>query len=172
MKKRTPPRRVSVSSDDRARIRPLAARSVEAGRRDAADGNGPMTAQGASGRSEAADGSARPMSTIAPPGRASAALLELLGHKPACAALSTKGLVASCDCTPTKLHDPAIVIGVVMHYARLAMSQRTALPTVIVELLTLHVEAGDPACIMVASWLDQSGLLDLPISVRRRRIGS
>ena len=97
-------------------------------------------------------------------------MLELLGHSPSCVELSKAGLVASCDCKPSRLQDPAIVIGVVMHYARLAIARRAALPGPVIELLTLHVEAGDPACIMVAEWLDHSGLLDLPITVHTRRI--
>lgn len=124
--------------------------------------------------SAAATDPAVPLSTIAlqqKPG--SAALLELLGHTPFCAKLSRAGLVACCDCRRGPMQDPAIVVGVVMHYAKLALSQRAALPTVIVELLTHHVEAGDPACIMVADFLDRSGILDLPVaSALRRRIRS
>lgn len=90
-------------------------------------------------------------------------LLEALGHRPSCAALTNAGLVASCDCPPSRLHDPAIVVGVVMHYARIAMAQQAALPTVVVELLMLHVHAGDPACIMVADLLSRNGLIDQPL---------
>lgn len=90
-------------------------------------------------------------------------LLEALGHRPSCAALTNAGLVASCDCSPSTLHDPAIVIGVVMHYARIAMTRRTALPPVLIELLMLHVDAGDPPCIMVADLLARNGLIDEPV---------
>lgn len=101
----------------------------------------------------------------------SAALLELFGHKASCADLSNAGLVASCDCTPGPMQDPAVAIGVVVHHARMGMAQRAPLPALIVELLTHHVEAGDPACIIVAEWLERIGRLTLPIaSVRRRRI--
>lgn len=124
--------------------------------------------------SAAAADLASSLSTIPLPRKpGSAALLELLGHTPSCAELSRAGLVASCDCKRGSMHDPAVVVGVVMHYARLALAQRAALPTVIVELLTHHVQAGDPACIMVADFLDRSGILDLPLAaVLRWRIRS
>ena len=114
--------------------------------------------------------SALPMSTIAvPPKAGSPELLELLGHTPSCVHLSKAGLVASCDCKPGRMQDPAIAIGVVIHFARLAMAQRAGLPTLITELLTTHLEAGDPACIMVAEWLDRSGLIELPVTYARGR---
>lgn len=137
---------------------------AKAARRDVARSRRPSREGAVSPASAAALDPTMPVSTIVPsrqPG--SAALLGLLGHTPSCIALSSEGLVSSCDCRLSRLHDPSIVIGVVMHYARLAMAQRAALPTLIVELLTHHVDAGDPACIMVAEWLDRSGLLDLPI---------
>jgi len=67
------------------------------------------------------------------------------------------------------MQDPAIAIGVVIHFARLAMAQRAGLPTLIAELLTTHLEAGDPACIMVAEWLERSGLIELPVRYARGR---
>ena len=113
---------------------------------------------------------ALPVSTIAIPQKTgSPELLGLLGHTPSCIALSKAGLVASCDCKPGRMQDPAIAIGVVIHFARLAMAQRAGLPTLITELLTTHLEAGDPACIMVAEWLDRSGLIELPVTYARGR---
>src|SRR5690606_22155716 len=113
---------------------------------------------------------ALPVSTIAIPRKTgSPALLELLGHTPSCVHLSKAGLVASCDCKLGQMQDPAIAIGVVIHFARLAMAQRAGLPTLIAELLTIHLEAGDPACIMVAEWLERSGLIELPMTYARGR---
>lgn len=81
--------------------------------------------------------------------------------------------MASCDCKPGPMQDPAVAIGVVMHYARLGMAQRAPLPPLILELLAHHVDAGDAACIMVAEWLDRSGRMNLPtLAVLRRRIRS
>ena len=119
-------------------------------------------------------GPAMPVSTITIPRKAgSPELLELLGHTSSCIGLSKAGLVASCDCKPSQMQDPAIAIGVVIHFARLAMAQRAGLPTLITELLTTHLEAGDPACIMVAEWLERSGLIELPMTyARSRRIRS
>jgi len=117
--------------------------------------------------SSASPGAAeRAVSTMLPPREGSPELLELLGHRPACVELSRAGLVASCDCPPSRLHDPAIVVGVVMHYARIALAQQAALPTVVVELLMLHVHAGDSACIMVADLLARNGLIDQPLLPR------
>lgn len=179
MKKPTSPRRARFSPDnDVSRIRrsrieapgpaQAARRGVTRSRTAPSRESTPLPA------SATATDPTPPVSTIALSGkRGSPALLELLGHKPSCAKLSKAGLVVSCDCKRSQMHDPAIAIGVVMHYARLALSQRATLPTLIVELLTHHVEAGDPACILVAEWLDQSGLLGLPItSVRGQRIRS
>lgn len=179
MKKPIRTRRPSAGREaDASRIRRSRSNSTEpaeSARREVTSNRTATSMQGAAlPASAAAPNPAFQVSTITPVRKTgSAALLELFGHTPSCVELSTSGLVASCDCTPSAMHDPAVVIGVVMHYARLAMAQRAALPTLIVELLTVHVEAGDPACIMVASWLDRSGLLDLPLpSVTGRRIRS
>lgn len=150
-------------------------RTAEPARRDITSSRTAPSKEGASlPASTVATEPALPASTITPLRRpGSAALLELLGHTPSCAELSRAGLVASCDCRRGPMQDPAVVVGVVMHYARIAMAQRAALPPVIVELLTHHVSAGDPTCIMVADFLDRSGILDLPTApVPGRRIRS
>ena len=41
------------------------------------------------------------------------------------------------------------------------MTRRLPISPVVIELLTQRVEEGDPTCIMVARWLDDSGLLDI-----------
>ncbi|AID30402.1 MULTISPECIES: hypothetical protein [unclassified Mesorhizobium] len=70
------------------------------------------------------------------------------------------------------MEDPAVTVGLVIHYARISLAQRVPIPTVIIELLTRRIEEGDPACIMVAEWCDASGLLNLkPLTRSKRRPG-
>lgn len=179
MKKSNRPKRIDASpATDATRTRRVShagGNRTDAGHQDASNSRTLSSTEG--GSPSASDAATSPSLSVSTDTtrrtKDSPALMALLGHSPSCVALSTAGLVASCDCKPSPMHDPAIVIGVVMHYARLAMGQRTVLPSPIIELLTTHVEAGDPACIMVAEWLDRSGCLGLPTRfARRRRIRS
>lgn len=100
--------------------------------------------------------------TIKPPkATASLPLLMLLGHRESCAELRRAGVIASCDCGIKPMEDPAVAVGLAVHFARISLAQRVALPAAIIELLARRVEEGDAACIMVAEWLDASGLLKL-----------
>lgn len=92
---------------------------------------------------------------------ASLPLLMLLGHRESCALLRRAGAIVSCDCRTKPMEDPAVAVGLAVHFARISLAQRVALPPAIIELLARRVEDGDAACIMVAEWLDASGLLDL-----------
>ncbi|MDX8527015.1 hypothetical protein RFM68_21165 [Mesorhizobium sp. MSK_1335] len=68
------------------------------------------------------------------------------------------------------MEDPAVAVGLAIHFARISLAQRIPLPAVIIELLARRVEEGDAACRMVAEWLDDCGLLDLkPLPTRNRR---
>lgn len=100
---------------------------------------------------------------------ASVELLKLIGHHESCARLQRARSISSCDCRRGSMDDPSIAIGLVMHFARISLAQRVAIPTVILELLARHVERGDPACRMVVEWLDTSGLIDLKPSPRSKR---
>jgi hypothetical protein len=96
---------------------------------------------------------------------ASLPLLMLLGHSESCATLRRAGAIVSCDCRTKPMEDPAVAVGMAVHFARISMAQRVALPAVIIELLARRVEEGDPACVMVAEWLETAGLLNLkPLS--------
>jgi hypothetical protein len=67
--------------------------------------------------------------------------------------------------------DPAATVGLVIHFARMSLANRCAIPPVPIELLAQQVEAGDAACIMVAEWLDVLGLAEVrPIAGRTRRV--
>ncbi|MCA0058510.1 MULTISPECIES: hypothetical protein [unclassified Mesorhizobium] len=92
---------------------------------------------------------------------ASEALLGLLGHTESCLALIRAGPIASCDCRTAHMEDPAIAIEVTRHYASIAIATESPIPTVILELLTCHVMDAEPACVELAEWLEETGLLDL-----------
>jgi hypothetical protein len=59
------------------------------------------------------------------------------------------------------MEDPAVAVGLAVHFARISMAQRLALPDAIIELLAHRVEEGDAACMMVAEWLETAGLVSL-----------
>ncbi|KQZ22430.1 hypothetical protein ASD50_21225 [Mesorhizobium sp. Root552] len=92
-------------------------------------------------------------------------LLGLLGHSAECAGLAMEGRIVSCGCRTKPMDDPAVAVGLVMHYARIAMTRRLAIPPAVIALLAQRVEEGDPACGMVARWLEGSGL---PGTVREK----
>jgi hypothetical protein len=103
-----------------------------------------------------------PAPTVRPkPASASHDLLTYLGHSESCAALRRRGMIVSCDCQIKPLEDPAITIGLVIHFARMSLAQHCAIPPVLIELLARRVEEGDAACIMIAEWLDAIGLAEL-----------
>lgn len=91
--------------------------------------------------------------------KSSANLLRLKGHRSSCVALRKSGQVASCDCRRTPFDDPAFAVAMVVHHARMAMAQRAPLPLVILELLSQRLNEGDPACRVVANWLERCGLI-------------
>jgi hypothetical protein len=95
-------------------------------------------------------------------------LLTYLGHSESCAALRRRGMIASCDCPTKPLEDPAITIGLVIHFARMSLAEHCAIPPVLIELLARRVEEGDAACIMIAEWLDTLGLAELKPMPRRK----
>jgi hypothetical protein len=118
---------------------------------------------------------ARAMSpTIRPPkATASLPLLMLFGHHESCARLRRVGAIASCDCRIKPMEDPAVAVGLAVHFARISLAQRIALPDAIIELLARRVEEGDPACVMVAEWLETTGLVVLkPLSLSKKKKGA
>ena len=117
---------------------------------------------------------ARNMTPTVRPRKATASLplLMLLGHSESCAELRRAGRIMACDCRIKPMEDPAVTVGLVIHYARISLAQKVPIPAVIIELLSRRVEEGEPACIMVAEWCDASGLLDLkPLRRSKRRPG-
>ncbi len=68
------------------------------------------------------------------------------------------------------IDDPAVTVAMVVHYARMAMVQRSPLPSALMELLALRLNEGDPACKVVANWLERCGLIrvnTLPLTSRK-----
>jgi hypothetical protein len=104
---------------------------------------------------------------------ASLPLLMLLGHSESCATFRRAGAIVSCDCRIKPMEDPAVAVGLAVHFARISMAHHVALPDVIIELLARRVEDGDPACIMVAEWLETAGLVGIkPLSASGRKKGN
>lgn len=134
-------------------------------------GIGAETASSESRSSISAAG--KPAPTVRPAkATASLPLLMLLGHSESCATLRRAGAIVSCDCRIKPMEDPAVAVGMAVHFARISMAQRVALPAVIIELLARRVEEGDPACIMVAEWLETAGLLNLKPLARPNKKGN
>ena len=132
---------------------------------------GPNSGTG-NGNQDAATPASLPRPTIRPV-RSSIShdLLTYLGHSESCATLRRHGKVSSCDCRMKGFSDPAATVGLVIHFARMSLANRCAIPPVLIELLAQQVEAGDAACIMVAEWLDAMGLVEVkPLADRTRRI--
>lgn len=137
---------------------------------DAGDGIGAEAPR--SKRCRSPDSPVRKLTPTVTPRKATASkqLLTLLGHNESCARLRRAGGIVSCDCRIKAMEDPAITVGLAIHFARISLAQRAPLPPVIIELLARRVEEGDPACVMVAEWLETCGLLDLkPLRRSKRR---
>lgn len=127
---------------------------------------------GGDGKHDAATPASFPRPTIRPV-RSSVShdLLTYLGHCDSCATLRRHGMISSCDCRMKGFGDPAVTIGLVIHFARTSLATRCAIPPVLIELLAQQVEAGDAACIMVAEWLDAMELAEVkPLAGRTRRV--
>lgn len=92
---------------------------------------------------------------------ASPQLLHLMGHHPSCIALTGASQIYSCDCRINPVDDPAVTIGLAIHSARVCLSQKSPMPPVVVELLARRLAEGDPACRMVAEWLESCGLIQV-----------
>jgi hypothetical protein len=103
---------------------------------------------------------------------ASPQLLHLVGHRHGCVVLTKAGQIASCDCHINPIEDPAVTVGLVIHSAKMCLRQRTPLPPVIVELLARRLAEGDPACRMVAEWLEGCGLIRMRAVARAGGDGS
>jgi hypothetical protein len=127
---------------------------------------------GGIGSHDAATPASLPRPTIRP-SRSSVShdLLTYLGHCESCATLRRHGMISSCDCRMKGFGDPAATVGLVIHFARMSLANRCAIPPVLIELLAQQVEAGDAACIMVAEWLDAMGLAEVkPLAGHTRRV--
>ncbi len=117
------------------------------------------------------DGRALPAPNVKPRMLAgSDELQSVLGHSATCIALSRKGALSSCDCTRRPIEDPAVVISIVVQYVRISGNGKRPLPALVTELLSRQIEAGDPACRVIANWLVGLDLIDE--RVLRRKSGT
>lgn len=82
----------------------------------------------------------------------------------------SSGQTAPCDDQKRAIDDPAVAIAMVVHYARMAMAQRSPLPSSVLELFAQRLSEGDPACKVVANWLERCRLIRataLPLTSRK-----
>lgn len=85
-------------------------------------------------------------------------LQAILGHTESCISLSRQGAVSSCDCSIRPLDDPAVVVGMVVHFVRF-LGGRAPLPISIQELLIGQLRKGDAGCWVIADWLVETGII-------------
>lgn len=94
-------------------------------------------------------------------------LQTILGHSESCIAFSRQGAVSSCDCSIRPLDDPAVVVGMVVHFVRF-LGGRAPLPISIQELLIGQLRKGDAGCWVIADWLVETGIIAARILPPRR----
>jgi len=94
-------------------------------------------------------------------------LQAVMGHSESCNAFSRQGAVSSCDCSIRPLDDPAVVVGMVVHFVRF-LGGRAPLPISIQELLIGQLRKGDAGCWVIADWLVETGIIAARILPPRR----
>ena len=128
--------------------------------------------------SSAADLSSATIPLLAPFDSPLDVLFAAFGHDEACRAAVRSGKVLGCRCGAAKrtrksfaaseaaaasppglAGDAAPVIGLALRYARLLRPRRLPLPLGIARALVSHVDAGDPAAVVVWQWCVLNGLI-------------
>lgn len=94
-------------------------------------------------------------------------LFGLLGHGRECSELATAGQIASCTCRTTPMDDPAVAVGLAMHFAKTALARGIPMPRSVIWLLESRIQEGDATCQIVGQWLDERGLLGSTSSVSK-----
>ncbi len=98
------------------------------------------------------------------------ALQRQKGQKSGSIALGSSGRTTSCDDQKSVIDDPAVAVAMVVRYARMAMVKRSPLPSAVLELLAQRLAEDDPACKVVANWLERCRLIrtnTLPLANRK-----
>jgi len=87
-------------------------------------------------------------------------MLKVMGHDDACRARARQGILTRCQCqTRRPADDPAAIIGLTMHYARIRIERGLPMPLSIIKHLNRYVEAGDLASMTVWDWLARRGIV-------------
>jgi hypothetical protein len=87
-------------------------------------------------------------------------MLKAMGHDDACRARARQGILTRCQCTTRRpADDPAAIIELTMHYARIRIERGLPMPLSIIKHLNRYVEAGDLASMTVWDWLARRGIV-------------
>jgi hypothetical protein len=87
-------------------------------------------------------------------------MLKVMGHDEACRARARQGILTKCQCkTRRPADDPAAIIALTMHYARIRIERGLPMPLSIIKHLNRYVEAGDLASMAVWDWLARRGIV-------------
>lgn len=84
-------------------------------------------------------------------------MYRLMGHSPNCIAKMRRGLIVSCDCPIRPMEDPAVAVGMALHYEKFARAGSIRFPKSIVRLVEAGADAGDEACRMMLERLRRNG---------------
>ncbi|MBI1620811.1 hypothetical protein [Aquamicrobium zhengzhouense] len=87
-------------------------------------------------------------------------MLKVIGHDDACRARARQGILTRCNCqTRRPADDPAAIIELTMHYARIRIERGLPMPLSIIKHLNRYVEAGDLASMTVWDWLARRSIV-------------
>ena len=64
---------------------------------------------------------------------------------------------ASCQTVPRPLDDAATAVGVAIRFAQIGAARQVPIPRSVLEALVRHVDARNPAAILVWEWLASRG---------------
>ena len=97
-------------------------------------------------------------------------MLRAMGHDDECRKRARQGILTKCQCqTRRPADDPAAIIGLTMHYARIRIERGLPMPLSIIKHLNRYVEAGDLASMTVWDWLARRGIVSArPPNARRQ----
>jgi hypothetical protein len=86
-------------------------------------------------------------------------LLDAAGHGAACIqrVKAGNGLGCSCQTVPRPLDDAATAVGVAIRFAQIGAARQVPIPRSLLEALVRHVDARNPAAILVWEWLAGRG---------------
>lgn len=89
-------------------------------------------------------------------------MYQLMGHSPDCIAKIRRGLILTCDCPTRPLEDPAVAVGMAIHYERAVRAGSIRFPKSVARNLEAGAMAGDEACRMMLERLRRNGWVEQP----------